>query len=65
MLTGLVIFSGIGTVCGGMIFQWRRNAAMRQANMFKVGSGFTGHGSTVLNCIVLRLSVLVMQWPTA
>jgi hypothetical protein len=36
MLTGLVIFSGIGTVCGGIIFQWRRNAASRQANMLKV-----------------------------
>jgi hypothetical protein len=36
MLTGLVIFSGVGTVCGGIIFQWRRNAANRQANVFKV-----------------------------
>ena len=39
MLTGLVIFSGIGTVCGGIIFQWRRNAASRQANMLKVRRG--------------------------
>lgn len=36
MLTGLVIFSGIGTVCGGIIFQWRRSAANRKANMLKV-----------------------------
>lgn len=36
MLTGLVIFSGIGTVCGGIIFQWRRCAANRKANMLKV-----------------------------
>lgn len=36
MLTGLVIFSGIGTVCGGIIFQWRRTAANRKVNMFKV-----------------------------
>jgi hypothetical protein len=36
MLTGLVIFSGVGTVCGGIIFQWRRSAANRKANMLKV-----------------------------
>jgi hypothetical protein len=36
MLTGLVIFSGVGTMCGGIIFQWRRSAANRKADMFKV-----------------------------
>lgn len=36
MLTCLVIFTGIGTFCGGIVYQWRRTAADRNANMFKI-----------------------------
>lgn len=36
MLTCNVIFSGIGTICGGIVFQWRRQAADKKANLFKI-----------------------------
>lgn len=36
MLTCTVIFSGIGTFCGGIVYQWRRTGARRNANVFKI-----------------------------
>lgn len=36
MLTCTVIFSGVGTVCGGVIYEWRRQGATGAGNLFKI-----------------------------
>jgi hypothetical protein len=36
MLTCTIIFAGIGTFAGGIFYQWRRTAADKQPNIFKL-----------------------------
>lgn len=36
MLTCTFIFSGIGTLCGGIFFEWRRRGVDQGANIFKI-----------------------------
>jgi hypothetical protein len=36
MLTCTVIFSGVGTLCGTVFYQWRRLGDKHQPNMFKI-----------------------------
>lgn len=36
MLTCTLIFTGIGTFCGGIVYQWRRMGADQNANIFKI-----------------------------